>query len=317
MGFDNRDYYKPRGFGFFSNLSPIIKNLLIANIIVFFVQVIFENINFGGIPGWYLLNRYFALNPIAGVDQVGQSFNFQIWQLFTYQFMHGNFMHILFNMFALWMFGSELAYMWGDRKFFLFYLVCGLGAGIIHLFFSPIFSSQLAPTLGASGSIFGILVAYALYFPNRYIITQFLIPVKAKYLIVFYVVLEFSSVGDMSGFAHLAHIGGAITGAILILLDKKYYFNIDKIFNYFKNITKPKDPKANAGSFRRPVKNPFYKDKKVEEAEFYEINPNEKKESEPIPQEEIDRILDKISKSGYQNLTKEEKKVLFEASKRN
>ena len=108
MSYNSNNSYKPAGFGGFSMLPPIIKQLIIINIGVFLVQTLLESIQFGGYPGWYFLNRYFALNPLTGIDQAGQAYNFQIWQVFSYQFMHGGFSHIFWNMFMLWMFGNEI-----------------------------------------------------------------------------------------------------------------------------------------------------------------------------------------------------------------
>ena len=122
MAFEDRNYYRPAGFGGFSFFPPVIKNLLIVNGVVFFIQFIVENISFGGVPGWFVLNNYFALNPVSGQYSNGVPFNFQIWQLITYQFMHGGFSHIFFNMFMLWMFGMEIENMWGSKKFLIFYL---------------------------------------------------------------------------------------------------------------------------------------------------------------------------------------------------
>ncbi len=316
MSYYNRDYYRPRGFGGFSFFPPVIKWLLIINFAVFFLQQIVQNIMFGNIPGWYVLNHYFALNPIVGFDRFGEPYNFQIWQLITYQFMHGGFAHIFFNMLMLWMFGMEIENIWGSRKFLVFYLTAGIGAGLTQVVFSPILTGALAPTIGASGAIFGVMIAFAMMFPNRYIFIYFLIPMKAKYLIAFLMAIEILSVSGMSFVAHLAHIGGAITGVIFILLDRKYHFNFDRFFDWTKNLSKPK---TNFGkrSFHNPkFRKPFRTTSNVEEAEFYDINqPNNVREDE-VTEEEIDRILDKISKSGYQNLTEREKKILFEASKK-
>lgn len=305
MGLDSRDYYRPSGFGGFSFFPPVIKNLLIINVGVFILQMIFDNLSFSGVPGWYILNRYFALNPISGVDQAGVPYNFKIWQFLTYQFMHGDFTHILFNMFLLWMFGMELENIMGSKKFLIFYLLCGFGAGLFQIFLSPLFSESLAPTIGASGAVFGVMIAFAMFFPDRYIFLYFLIPIKAKYLIAFLVLIEFLSVNEPTLVAHLAHIGGAVTGFIFILMDRKYDFRFE---NLFRLLHKPKTYKSSA-RFRKPS---FSKD--IEEADFYDISSS--KDEEEITQEEIDRILDKISQSGYQNLTEREKKILFEASKK-
>lgn len=316
MSYNSRDYYRPAGFGGFNMLPPIIKQLLFINVGVFLIQMLLESIQFGGYPGWYLLNRYFALNPLVGVDQSGQSFNFQIWQLITYQFMHGGFTHIFFNMFMLWMFGNEIENIMGSKKFLVFYLLSGIGAGLFQLLLGPILSNQLAFTIGASGAVYGVMIAFAMFFPDRQIYVYFLFPVRAKYLIAFLVLIEFMSVGDMSLVAHLAHVGGIVTGFLFILLDKKNNFNIDGIFNKIKNSTSnfKSYTSNNKSGFRKPSRSSFG-NKNIQDAEFYDIDSENNKKSQPS-ESEIDKILDKISASGYQNLTAEEKRILFEASKK-
>jgi membrane associated rhomboid family serine protease len=312
MGLDSRDYYRPSGLGGFSFFPPVLKNLIIINVAVFFVQMIFENISFGGVPGAYLFNHYLALNPISGNDALGLPNNFQIWQLITYQFMHANFTHILFNMFALWMFGMEIENMMGPKKFLTYYLSCGLGAGLLQILLSPFFSTAMGPTIGASGAVFGIMIAFGMLFPDRYIFLYFLIPIKAKYLIAILVIFEFMSVGGQDIIAHFAHIGGAITGFIFILIDRRKSFSRKNILDNFK---KPKGNTSFGSTFRKPTINrPIIKND-IEDANFYDIKDSTKDE-DPISQDVIDQILDKISQSGYQNLTEREKKILFEASKK-
>lgn len=312
MAYNDRDYYRPSGFGGFSFFPPIIKNLLIINIAVFFLQMILNNISFGGYPGWYIINKYLALNPLTGLDAAGQPYNFQIWQLFTYQFLHGGFMHLFFNMFALWIFGIELENLFGSQKFLFYYLMCGVGAGLLHILASPIFDAVSAPTIGASGAVYGVLIAFAMLFPDRYVFLLFPpMPIKAKYLIAFYIVIEFMSVGSDNYVAHLAHLGGAFFGFVFVLLDKRHNFNIEKIFSSIKEMfTSPGSDTKD--KFRKPPRS--YKERTIEDAEFYEINKGTKKEE--VSQEVLDEILDKISKSGYQNLTEKEKRILFEASKK-
>ena len=305
----DRDYYRPSGFGF-SFFPPVIKNLLIINAAVFIVQTIFEKLMFGGVPGWYYVNRYFALNPLVGLDQANQANNFQFWQLITYQFMHGGFTHLLFNMFMLWMFGMEVENIWGSKKFLIFYLICGIGAGIFQSVMPLIFGLDLAPTVGASGSVFGVMIAFAMFFPDRYIYIYFLVPVKAKYLVAFLVVIEFMSVGNMSLVAHLAHIGGALTGFFFVLIDRRNHYNFDTLLNNFKS-----KPSSNKANFRKPSGTSTFSHT-VEDADFIEINKNPQHTDDDVPQSEIDRILDKISESGYNNLTDREKKILFNASKK-
>ncbi|MBM4172326.1 MAG: rhomboid family intramembrane serine protease [Ignavibacteria bacterium] len=310
MGLESRDYYRPSGFRGFTFFPPIIKNLLIINVGVFVLQMIFDNIVFGGLPGWYVLNRYFALNPISGIDAAGFEYNFQIWQLLTYQFMHGDFTHILFNMFMLWMFGMELENLMSSKKFLIFYLVCGFGAGLAQLLLSPIFSDTLAPTIGASGAVFGVMLAFAMYFPDRYILIYFLIPIKAKYLIAILMVFEFLSIREPSIVAHLAHIGGAVTGLIFLLTDKRNTFNFQ---NLIKNFTKQNT--FGSSNYGKTWGKRSVKTDDIEDAKFYDID-NSKKNEDNYDQEEIDRILDKISQSGYKNLTEREKRILFDASKK-
>ena len=297
--------YRPRGFGGFNVFPPIIKNLLIINAVVYFIQMIFGEVMIEGTPGWYVLNKWFALNPFA------DGYNFQIWQLITYQFMHGGFSHILFNMFALWMFGMEIENMWGSKKFLYYYLLCGAAAGLFQLFIPPLLGTTPAVTIGASGAIYGVLIAFGMLFPNRHIYLYFLVPVRAKYLIGFLIILEFLLIDSAgSNVAHLAHLGGALFGFLYIMFDK----SIDAPFKRTLMGYKGYSP---GESFKKPFDNISEKFRKrytsTEDAKFYEIN--DKEESE-ISQEEIDRILDKISQSGYQNLSEKEKKILFEASKK-
>lgn len=306
-------YYRPKGFGGFSLFPPVLKNLLIINGVVFLLQQILANVTIGGVPGWYTFNRYFALNPIGGVDQIGNPYNFQIWQLITYQFMHGGFGHIFFNMFALWMFGMEIENLWGSQKFLIFYLLCGVAAGLFQLFLPPLFGELVAPTIGASGAIYGVLIAFGLLFPDRYIYIYFLLPVKAKYLIGFLIILEFLLVNSAgSEIAHLAHLGGAIAGFIFIMLDSSIDIPLKRSWNRSGHSS------SSGTGFTNPFSGIGEKFKKrygnnIEEAKYYDI---EDKKDEKISQAEIDKILDKISASGYQNLTEREKKILFEASKK-
>jgi len=297
----NNSYRPMRGFSVF---PPVIKNLLIINVAVFFLQMLASNLMVGGRPLGLVLNMWFALNPI------GDGYNFQIWQLVTYQFMHAGFSHIFFNMFILWMFGMEVENIWGSKRFLYFYLICGIAAGLAQLFISPLFSSP-AITIGASGAIFGVMIAFGMLFPDRYIFLYFLIPIKAKYLIGFLFVLELFWIGDAgSNVAHLAHLGGAIAGFLFIMLDKSIDVPLKRmlnISNYRRGDTFNNPFSGLSDKFRKRSGN-------VEDANYYDIN--QKKEGEEITQKEIDEILDKISQSGYQNLSEREKRILFEASKK-
>lgn len=302
MSYYDRGTYRPGGFGGFSFFPPVIKNLLIINGVMFFIKVIAQNIAVGGT----VLDTY--ITGLLGLIPFSNGyFSFWPWQLVTYQFLHGDFMHIFFNMLMLWMFGMEIENILGSRKFLVFYLLAGIGGGLLQL----ILGSGSAVIIGASGAVYGVMVAFAMFFPDRLIYIWFLFPIKAKYLIVGMMVIEFLSVGDGSFVAHLAHLGGAIVGFIFVMMDRQHNLNFDKFFDLFKG---SKNNPNSGTSFRKGQGFGFGK-KDVEEAEFYEINSKDTS-TESVSQEEIDRILDKISQSGYQKLTEKEKKILFEASKK-
>jgi len=268
----------------------------------------------GGGTLYNLIMEYFALLPIDS--------GFRPWQLISYQFMHQTFYfnvdgsytlafsHILFNMFALWMFGASIEDVFGSKRFLIFYLLAGISAGLLQLFISPLLGAPLGATVGASGSIYGVMVAYAMFFPDNLIFLYFLIPVKAKYLIGFLIVFEFLMIDSASsGVAHLAHLGGALFAFLYIMFDKNSYVSLKNLFNksfYYKS--KPK-----RDIFTNPFSRSSQIDNDVQDANYYDIN---KKDDYEVSQEEIDKILDKISQSGYQNLTDHEKKILFQASKK-
>lgn len=192
-------------FGLRNSLPSVIKNLLIANVLVFLAQFVFKNQD-------YPLEPLFALHSL-------QSGEFRIWQLVTHMFMHGNPMHILFNMFGLWMFGSILENYWGAKRFFQFYMICGIMAGVTHLLLSN------ASAIGASGAIMGVFAGFAYLFPNTPLYLMFIpIPIKAKWAMPGLIAIDvFSEIAPRldDNVAHWAHIGGAITGLVLVLIWNK------------------------------------------------------------------------------------------------
>src|SRR5688572_10990436 len=187
-------------------ISPAIKILILANIAVFVLAWLAPEVTL-----------WLGLVP---ADVIGQ---LRVWQLFTYMFVHAGIGHILFNMLALWMFGVELERMWGTRFFLKYYFACGLGAAattmVLPLLPLPMFDGMYsAITMGASGAIYGILLAYGLYFPNRPIYIYFVFPVPAKYFVMIMgtVSLLMSASGDGGGVAHTAHLAGLIVGYIYL-----------------------------------------------------------------------------------------------------
>jgi membrane associated rhomboid family serine protease len=187
-------------------LPSTIRALIIANIVMFVAQLIFAD-----------LTSYLGLTPSAVVRQ------FRVWQLVTYMFLHGSFFHIFLNMFALWMFGTELERMWGTRSFLRYYFATGLAAAgtTVALSLLPFaFGDRMyfANTIGASGPIYGVLLAYGLYFPRRPIYMYFLFAIPAKYFVLLMGAIAFySSVsGAGGGVAHTAHLGGLVAGYLIL-----------------------------------------------------------------------------------------------------
>ena len=189
--------YTQYRFSFGYGLTPVIKKLMIIMGVLFLLQMVVGS----------RITLYLGLVPILIWKK------YFLWQLFTYIFLHGGISHILFNLLALWMFGGELENNWGSRKFLRYFLFCGIGAGICTVIFSPY---QFIPVIGASGAIYGILLAYGWLFPNRLIYLYFLFPIPAKYMVIIFGLIElFSSTeGTGGGIAHLTHLGGLLFGLL-------------------------------------------------------------------------------------------------------
>ena len=226
----------------FQTIPPVIKNLVILNALVFFAQEVFRN------NSSFDIENLFALHDVHSVY-------FRPHQLVTYMFLHGGWSHILINMFMLWMFGSMLENVWGSKRFLIFYTVSGLGAAALHLVvlyfeMAPIMESfrllpydqqvQIlesenfkvnVPTVGASGAVFGCLAAFGYLFPNSLLYIYFLIPIKAKWVVLIYAVLElWAGVRNTAGdnVAHWAHLGGGLAGFLLV-----FYWNKTNRRNFY------------------------------------------------------------------------------------
>jgi rhomboid family protein len=300
------NYYRPSGFGGFRLFPPVIKNLIIINSVIFLIELLSQQIKIAdGYSLYYYIILWFGLLPFGN--------GFEVWQLITYQFLHGGFLHIIFNMFILWMFGIEVENLWGSKRFLIFYLGAGIVGGLFQLILSPIlFGNIIWNTIGASGAIMGVMVVFAFLFPDRMIYLYFLIPIKTKYFIIGLILLNLFAINSGDSIAHLVHIGGALTGLVYMLYEKK---KGTAYGNYFDGNYGSSSETGNFfGKMSQNLSSMFKKKpKNVEDAKFYEIK---KEDDEEIDQKEIDKILDKISQSGYQNLTEREKKILFEASKK-
>lgn len=186
------------------NPRSAVGNLLLLNVVVFLAQTLLLKVNF--MP--YALHDFGA--------------GFEVWQLVTYMFMHGGFSHLFFNMFALWMFGRQLEYDLGLKRFLVYYFVCGIGAGVVNLIVNMLMGTY-GITVGASGAVFGILLAFGMMHPNDKIMLLIPpIPIKAKWFVIIYGVIELlEGVRASDNVAHFAHLGGMLFGAILLLWWKK------------------------------------------------------------------------------------------------
>ncbi len=357
------------GMGGFNILPAGVKNLLIINTLLYFATVVFARAHICDLNQWLGLHYFIAPD-------------FKPWQFITYMFMHGNFGHLFFNMFALWMFGAAVENAWGTKKFLIYYLITGIGAALTHY---GITYAEVAPTLslvdqfvsspsletyrylvenntvaqlqqpfqnnlmvlqnnpaslndlvtatlniqnsylnsfvliGASGAIYGILLAFGMMFPNNLIFIYFLFPIKAKWFVLIFGLLElvYGVLGTADGVAHFAHFGGMVFGLILILLWRKHerqnsqqnYYN----FNDSRDVDRshwrwPFQKKENATSKKSKYYVSTESGRPLSDEDF-----NARRQAE---KERIDQILDKISQKGYDALSAEEKELLFHYSQK-
>lgn len=194
----------------FQQLAPATRLLIIVNVLVYGLQTLIGN----------QLILSFALWPL-GPGLYADAPTFEVWQLVSYAFLHGNLAHIFFNMFALYMFGSEIERLLGANRFMLYYLVCIIGAAVAQLIVMQIMDREPFPTIGASGGVFGILLAFGMAFPHRRLMLLFPpIPMPAWLFVSLYGILELvlGVTGTQQGVAHFAHLGGMVAGFLLLLI---------------------------------------------------------------------------------------------------
>jgi membrane associated rhomboid family serine protease len=235
--------------------------LILINVVIFIIQQVRGD----------LMIYYFSLIPSFVTHRLF------LWQIFTHMFLHGNFLHLFFNMFSLFLFGSALEQLWGPKKFLTYYIVSGLGGGLLHYLINI---NSVIPSIGASGAVYGVLLAYGMTFPETILYLNFFFPVKAKYAVIIFGVMElfFGITNTRSGIAHFAHLGGLLTGFIYLKFEHKIYRELSKV-----------------------------KSTKVYKS-FEEMDYQRKKER-------LDFLLDKISKGGYNNLDENEKYELDDLSR--
>ena len=252
-----------------SLFTDAIKFIISINFLIFILQ--------------YLSGMEDELFTIFGIVPSKTFGELMLWQPFTYLFFHGGIWHVLINMFVLWMFGSELEKFWGKKEFLRFFFITGIGSGLITILFSL---SSTNPVVGASGAIYGVLLAYGLLFPNRLVYLYFLIPIKVKYLVMLIgAIAFFSSLNPgNSNISHLTHLSGMVIG-----------------FIYLRS------------SINWNTINHFVIHRKDEIKRHYEEKKNEQREALKL---QVDAILDKINDVGYDNLSESEREFLFKASKK-
>ncbi len=295
---------------------PVIKWLLIINVAVFALGSISMGTYLSGEPKLlqHILYEYGALWPFS-------SEFFRPWQYLTTMFLHGTFQHLFFNMFVLWMFGFEIENLWGSKRFLVFYILSGLGASALHAIVTALEGGTL-PAVGASGAIAGVVLVFAMLFPNRMILLFFFFPMKVKWAAALYFAYDlYQAIANNPGdnIAHFAHLGGALMGFIL-LKTGLHSTIVNKLTGESSNKQAYHvQPPPKSGRFSRADRK---QSAKIIDAKFQDM-PARPPHNAPVSmdfgenQEQVDRILDKISAQGYQSLTQEEKDLLQQASKRN
>ncbi|MBI3565991.1 MAG: rhomboid family intramembrane serine protease [Elusimicrobia bacterium] len=265
----------------FGSMPPTIKGLILANIAGFLVAKLVG----GG-----------AIHDMFGLVPQHLVFDRWIWQPFTYLFLHGNVWHLVFNLFALWMFGMPVESQWGGAEFLKYYFLCGVGAALTSTALSP---HSLTPVIGASGSVYGLLVAFAMLYPDAVVYLYFLIPVKAAHMAILFGALEFfaGATGSTPGIARFAHLGGMVTGWFYI---RWWWVLKIQAKGFWKGLwerdgDEPAPRPAPRRSPARPAASPAAEDEMAE----------------------VDRILDKILATGLESLSADEREVMARYSRRN
>ena len=250
-------------------MTPVIKQLIIINAVVFLLQnICFLTLGIDYLAVFFGLNSYWVLKGM-------------VWQPVTYMFLHYDLLHLIFNMFALWMFGSSVEAAWGAREFLKYYFFTGIAAGLCSLVTSL---GVNVTTIGASGAIFGLLVAFGMLYPNAKVLFMFIFPMRAKHFVLLFAGLELwmtLGVGPRAGgVARFAHLGGMLFGYLYLKFGDKVTFSLPRIPRIRFNVGSRKNKREEPDTWNSFMEN------------------------------EIDPILDKISREGFGSLTKRERKLL-------
>jgi len=300
-------WQSPRGgmaFGGFG-MTPAVKGLLIANLAVFVLQTLTG----GGISGRLsVIGEWLSFVPGLAI------YKLQVWRFFTYMFLHGSLGHIAFNMLGLWIFGTQIEARWGQRTFLVYYFSCGLGAAVLYGLFNLAGLGSIIPMLGASGAIFGILLAYGMTFPDNVILVMFILPMKAKYAVMLFGLIELLSIPHGGSVAHLAHLGGMVTGFIFLRVT---------MGGARRGGARVSSGGAGGsggsgglgGAWRRFQTKRKMRVVRPERKPGGNGSTGDAKPRSP-QQQKIDAILDKISREGLQSLSDEEQEILRRAGRK-
>jgi len=271
-------------------MPPGLRYIITINVVVFIIMAA------GGRPvsSWFTASFGFFSDPWITITQP--------WRLVTYMFLHASFFHILFNMLWVWFLGRVVEDHLGTRNFLVIYFGAGIGGALINTIVTAFFGGGLIPTIGASGAVFGIMVVFAMLFPTFKLMLLLLPPIEARYLVAGLIAIDILFISSADNIARIVHLGGAFCGWALL---KLYYrgYNYDAWISAIEQSFK----KRKSTVFKEPSTS--RKGPKMTIISDAEILDEEE-------QTELDRILEKISKSGYDGLSADEKRRLFDLSKR-
>jgi membrane associated rhomboid family serine protease len=289
--YDNESFGSAIKRGFFA-MPVIIRTLIAINVFVFAFQALFGGIEIAGNSLNRLIVQYLGFDPnlFTAITQP--------WRFVTYMFLHGSGFHLLFNMLWLWWMGRAVEEGLGPRTFSVIYFGAGIGGAFFHIALSFLYGTSIV--IGASGAVFGIMVAFAYMYPRVPIMLLFLPPIEARFVVAALIALDVLFIGSGDNVARLVHLGGALIGYLLV---REHYRGTD-LSKFVRPIEKIWNPNLSGSKKKKPRNKKMYS---VSDVEIVE----ESKESE------LDAILEKISKEGYDGLTAEEKRKLFELSKKN
>jgi membrane associated rhomboid family serine protease len=204
----------------YSLIPPVVRALLIVNVGMFLLEIFTGNQLISALALW-------PLGSSASTVFLQAAPPFQLWQLVSYSFLHGSVMHLLLNMYGLWLFGTRMENVWGSKSFTLYYFVCVIGAGLVQLFVATQAARDggIYPTIGASGGVFGLLLGFGLTFPNERLLLIFPpVALQAKWFVLIYGIIELWAgvTGTEAGVAHFAHLGGMLFGFLLLLYWRRH-----------------------------------------------------------------------------------------------